>query len=271
MAKPRNHSRIVGTTTRPPSRTKTRQAPRLSGARRPSRRTLYLSAIGIALAVAAALVIISVATRGGGTSPSQPAAQAAALTGVAETQTMLRDLPQQKNVLGSPKAPVTLVEYADPQCPYCAEWARNALPEIVRDYVRPGKVRIEYRGMAFIGPESTTGLQAAFAAGNQGKFWHVLELLYANQGGENTGWIDEPLLGAIAGRAGIDTAQFNTDRGSFAVARAVTNSTTQARAAGVSSTPSFFAGRTGSRLRPVDVTSLDAGALRPVLDQLLAS
>jgi protein-disulfide isomerase len=232
---------------------------------------LYLSAIGAALAVAAALVIISVATCGGGTSAAPSTAQPAALTGVAATETMLRGLPQQKNVLGSPKAPVTLVEYADPQCPYCAQWARTALPEIVRDYVRPGRVRIEYRGMAFIGPQSTTGLQAAFAAGNQGRFWHVLELLYANQGGENSGWIDEPLLGAIAGRVGVDTTQFHTDRGSFAVARAVTDSTTQARAAGVSSTPSFFAGRTGSRLRPVDIPSLDAGALRRVLDRLLAS
>ena len=50
--------------------------------------------------------------------------------------------------LGSPDAPVTLVEYADLQCPFCAEWARGTFPAIVDEYVRPGQVRIEFRGLA---------------------------------------------------------------------------------------------------------------------------
>jgi hypothetical protein len=59
--------------------------------------------------------------------------------------------------LGRPDAPVTLVEIADYQCPFCAAFARDALPEIVQKYVRTGKVRIEFRALAFIGPDFGRG------------------------------------------------------------------------------------------------------------------
>src|SRR4051812_750117 len=63
-------------------------------------------------------------------------------------------IPQQGAALGRPTAPVTLVEYADLQCPYCAEWARRTLPVLASDYVRSGRLRIVFRGLAFVGPES---------------------------------------------------------------------------------------------------------------------
>ena len=264
MAKRKKPTRIVRTTTRTATAAR---APRKLQLRT---RTLYLGAIGAALAIAAALVIFSIATRGGdGSEPPRPTPLT--LSGATATNALLRGVPQQGNTLGSPSAPVTLVEYADPQCPYCAQWAHGALPELVREYVRTGRVRIEYRGMAFIGPDSSTGLAAAVAAGNQNKFWHFVDLLYANQGTENSGWINSALLGAIADKVGVDSSRFDDERQSSAVARAVSNSTLQARTAGINSTPTFYAGRTGGALRPVNVTSLDADALRPALDALLAS
>jgi protein-disulfide isomerase len=86
---------------------------------------------------------------------------------VAPATTLLRGIPQQGTALGSPSAPVTLIEYADLQCPYCGEWARNVFPQLVREYVSSGKLRIVYRGLAFIGPDSYTALQTAVAAGQQ--------------------------------------------------------------------------------------------------------
>ena len=68
-------------------------------------------------------------------------------------------------MLGKANAPVTIVEYADFQCPYCAQWAVDSFPAIVNEYVRPGKVRVVYDGVAFLGPDSLTALQTAFAAG----------------------------------------------------------------------------------------------------------
>ena len=95
-------------------------------------------------------------------------------------------------------APVTLVEYADLQCPYCAQWASTALPHLVRNYVGTGKLRIEFRGLAFIGPDSDEALRAALAAGRQDRLWNVVELLYANQSPENSGWASEELIHRIA-------------------------------------------------------------------------
>jgi protein-disulfide isomerase len=174
-------------------------------------------------------------------------------------------------MLGSPRAPVTLVEFADPQCPYCAQWSTSAMPEIVRDYVRTGKVRIEFHGMAFLGPDSRTGLAAAFAAARQNKLWNVMHLLYANQGVENAGWINDGLLEWIGSSSGVDGARFATERQSQQTAIAVDEATTHAQSIGVTATPTFFAGPTGGTMRPVQLQSLDAAALRPTLDQLLAS
>ena len=74
---------------------------------------------------------------------------------------MLDGIPQDGIALGEPDAPVTLVEYADLQCPFCAEWALQTFPELVADYVRDGRLRIEFRGLTFIGPESEDALRAA--------------------------------------------------------------------------------------------------------------
>ena len=47
-----------------------------------------------------------------------------------------------------------MVEFADLQCPFCAEYTKNVVPTIVNRYVRPGKLRIEFRPLTFIGPDS---------------------------------------------------------------------------------------------------------------------
>ena len=64
----------------------------------------------------------------------------------------LLGIPQAGVVLGDPNAPVTLVEWADLQCPFCREWSTAAFPALVHDYVRTGKLQIVFRGLAFLGP-----------------------------------------------------------------------------------------------------------------------
>jgi hypothetical protein len=61
-------------------------------------------------------------------------------------------IPQEESLLGDPDANVTLIEYADMQCPYCAEYAEQMLPTLVDDYVRPGTVNADFR----VGPSSAT-------------------------------------------------------------------------------------------------------------------
>ena len=77
----------------------------------------------------------------------------------------LAGIPQKGDTLGRAAAPVTIQVFEDPQCPYCKEWNVDTLPSVVKDYVRTGKVKLVYRGIKIIGPNSEYGLRANYAAG----------------------------------------------------------------------------------------------------------
>ena len=218
-----------------------------------------------AAAVVAAGLIVGLALTGGGSAPPAPS-----LTGVAAVAGMLDGIPQSAMALGRSDAPVTLVEFADPQCPYCAEWATHALPGVIARYVRTGKVRIVFNGMDFVGADSETALRTALAAGAQNHLWNVLELLYENQGTENTGWVTEPLLQSI-GRAvpGLDWKTMLDAGGSASVDEEIAQAASLASTVGVTSTPSFAVGRTGGPLRLVTISSLDVAGIAPALDAAL--
>ena len=188
-----------------------------------------------------------------------------------DTAAVLDGIPQTGRSLGRPDAPVTLVEFADLQCPYCAQWSQQAFAELVRDYVRTGKVRLLFGGVAFLGPDSEQALRFALAAGRQGKLWNVVHLLYANQGPENSGWVSNELLRGIgAAIPSFATEEALDEASTVPVHQEVESIANEAGALGVTGTPSFAAGRTGGELRLIEVRSLDAQGLRPALDALLA-
>lgn len=202
--------------------------------------------------------------------PAGPGVANPPVRGGSSVAAMLRGLPQQGTALGRQKASVILLEFADLQCPFCAEWARTALPVLIRDYVRPGKVRIVFGGMHFIGPDSTTALRTALAAGAQHRFWNMLELLFLNQGRENTGWVTDPLLRAIgSGIPGLNANRMLRDRQSKAVDEQLAAADDLATRALVRSTPAFAVGRAGESLRIVHINALTADALRPALNAAL--
>lgn len=183
---------------------------------------------------------------------------------------LLEGIPQHDLDLGSPDAPVTLVEFADPQCPFCGDWARQTLPVLVRKYVRPGKLKIQFRGLHFLGSDSETALRAVLAAGSQNKLWQVLENLYERQGQENSGWVTQALLREIGDAVpGLDAKQMLADSGSAPITKQLNETTQLAQAIGVNSTPSFFAARTGAKLDRVQIHSLDPAGIEPTLDRLL--
>src|SRR5436190_13456661 len=121
-------------------------APQQRGARRASPKVLIGALAG--LVVIGAIIGAVVALTGGKSSPKPPSA----LPGAAAVRRMFAGIPQNANVLGSPGAPVTLVEYIDVQCPYCQIFETKALPKLLTKYVRPGKVKIEARPIVAIGP-----------------------------------------------------------------------------------------------------------------------
>lgn len=218
-------------------------------------------------ASAAALAGALIAASALGAAPDR---RATTPTTARTTASQFAGIRQHGAVLGNPKAPVTLVEYADLQCPYCAEWARLTLPVLVASYVRPGKLRIAFNGLAFLGPDSRVALRTAIAAGRHDRLWDVVDALYLSQGPENSGWVDDALLARIAGDAGLDWPRLRSERAAPWVARTEQKAAAAATAAGISSTPSFQLGRTGGALQTVTLHSLGPDGLVPALDSLLA-
>jgi protein-disulfide isomerase len=169
---------------------------------------------------------------------------------------------------------VTLVEYADLQCPFCRDFALGALPTLVDRYVRDGKVKLELRLLRFLGPDSETAANAAMAAAEQDRYWTFAELFYRNQGDENSGYVTDDFLRRIGGAIpGLDPASLIGDRAATASAeRRLAGFDASARAAGVDSTPSFLLAQGDGAPKRVKVSSLDdPGAFTGPIDRALAA
>lgn len=221
------------------------------GRRRASPKVLLAGAAALAVVLAAAVGLVSVLGGGGG--PAKPLAAAA------DVRLLLDGVSQQGNVLGEPSAPVTVVEYADLQCPYCRDFDTQVVPGLVSRYVRAGKAKLVFRPLAFIGPDSVRGRNAVIAAGLQGRLFDVVQLLYANQGAENGGWLGEQMVrSAGTSVPGLDLARFDADRSSTQVATSAKAFDDEAARAGIRSTPTLLVGRTGKTLRKVDPGQLEA-------------
>ena len=86
-------------------------------------------------------------------------------------------------VLGSPTARVAIVEFSDFQCPYCERFAVQTLPQLRRDYIDTGKVQFVYRHspLEAIHPLAVKAATASHCAQQQGNFWKMHDLIFANQ------------------------------------------------------------------------------------------
>jgi protein-disulfide isomerase len=229
----------------------------------------------LAAMVVAALVVVGlvVALSGGkkGTTATVPPPAAGAIPGQKESAAMLDGIAQHGIALGDPKAPVTLYEFADLQCPFCKEFALQTLPLIVRDYVRTGKVRIQYQDLAFLGPQSKVAAAAAAAAGEQNKLWNFADLMYYNQGQENSGYVTDAFITRLY-RAipGLDAAKANAARKGPPATDAWVEPQRLAKQYGIDSTPSFVYGKTGGPLKLLDTPTLGYSDFQKPLDQLIA-
>jgi len=112
--------------------------------------------------------------------------------------------------LGRPDAPVHLVVWSDFQCPACKAFSDASEGRLITDYVVPGKLRIEYRDLVVIGPESSAAAAAARCADQQGKFWPYHDVLFANQAPENSGKLTPKRLQDMADALGLDRTKFDS-------------------------------------------------------------
>jgi protein-disulfide isomerase len=202
------------------------------------RRLQYLIIAGFAaIAVIVALIVISQSggdDDGGGESPSN-------VLGAAQVEAELSGIPQQGQVLGDANAPVTVVEFGDPQCPACAAFAEQIAPELIASEVKGGSVKYEFQPYLIIGPDSEPAMTASLAAGEQGRFWNFLQLLYLNQGAENSGYVTDAYLTSIAEAAGVpDIEAWDQSRNSPQWDSVLSNGTSQAESNGFQGTPSIL-------------------------------
>jgi len=145
------------------------------------------------------------------------------------------------NAMGNPNAPVKIVEYADFQCPYCKNFYTDTEEQIIEAYIKTGKVYFEYFSFAnFIGEESARAAEAAYCAGDQGKFWEMHDIIYTNQGAERSGALRDDRLRAFAERIELDTNTFSACFNNGKYKSKVTQDGVNAQQAGVASTPSFL-------------------------------
>ncbi|ATW49351.1 DsbA family protein [Streptomyces peucetius] len=140
---------------------------------------------------------------------------------------------------GRTDAPVVMIEYADFQCGYCGKFARDTEPELVKKYVADGTLRIEWRNFPIFGEESESAARAAWAAGQQGRFWEFHAAGYA-EGAKEKGF-GKDRLRTLADEAGVaDLDRFARDLDSDAARLAVKKDQEEAYGLGATSTPSFL-------------------------------
>ena len=155
-------------------------------------------------------------------------------------------------MLGSPKAPLTMVQYIDLQCPICREYETEVMPTITQRYVRQGKLKVITRPVTFIGAESEAGRRAALSAGLQNKLAQFNQLIYFNQGAENSGWLTDDLVtAAYASIPGLDVQEALNSRNSSRVVAQTRAFDQQANNDNVLGTPTVLVGKTGGTLRNI--------------------
>ena len=201
---------------------------------------LTLAAFG-AVALIVALIVISQSggdDDNGGDTPTT----VAGVKDAARVDAELQGIPQDGQALGDPSAAVTITEFGDPQCPVCRAFAEQIAPQLISDEVKSGNAKYVYQPYIIIGPDSKPAMKAALAAGEQGRFWNYLQLFYANQGEENSGYVTDGFLTSIARAAGVsDLDSWNQSREDAKWEAVLAKGTSDAESFGFNGTPSILA------------------------------
>jgi protein-disulfide isomerase len=161
---------------------------------------------------------------------------------------LIEGVPQDGFILGDPEAPVTLVQYIEPQCPHCKHYEDTVFPTLVADLVRAGKLKIEWRGVHFIGSDSEKALKYLVAAAKQNGLWRMSGLLFDAQGPQNSGWVTDSLLRESAKMSGLDWERLRRDAESAETKKIIQTFGRQSRDDKLTGTPFFLMGPSDGRI-----------------------
>ena len=139
-------------------------------------------------------------------------------------------------VKGSNDAPVTMIEFSDFECSFCALFYLQTLPQIEENYIQTGKVKFVYRDYPLsFHPHAQTAAEAAECAKEQEKYWEYHDKLY-----NNINDLDNESLKQYAKDLGLDITQFNECLDSGKMASEVEKDFQDGASYGISGTPTFF-------------------------------
>ncbi len=193
-------------------------------------------------------------TGGSSTSSTSPSATSDPNDAARRKEMMSYLVGQVRHFKGDEKAPVTIIEFSDFQCPFCGKFEAETVSQIEKNYVETGKVRFGYWHFAFLGQESIDAAEASECASDQNAFWEYHNLLFKSQNGENKGAFAKDKLKEFAAGLKLDTQAFNDCLDSGKYTQIVQELTGTAQSIGVRSTPSFVVnGRAIIGAQPYDV------------------
>jgi protein-disulfide isomerase len=218
------------------------------------------AAVPVAVAVAATVAAIVLSFAAGARDANLAAA-------AARMQRQIARIPQHGAMLGKPSAPVTVVEFADLQCPFCASYMLSTFPKLLADDVAPGKVKMVLNTVWLLGRGSARGAAAAASAAAQNKMWSFADAFYYSQGSENSGYITDRFLRQIGSQVpGLAVGKMMLDRRSSSTTARLKAMHAVATSNGIYGTPTFIVqDAAGQRVLVVGSAKLEAA-----IDQALA-
>jgi protein-disulfide isomerase len=176
-------------------------------------------------------------------------------------------------VYGKTDAKVTIVEFSDYQCPFCARYSNETFPQIAREYVQTGQVKYVFHDfpIASIHPQAFKAHEAVHCAGEQAKRGEMHERVFANQQA-----MTEADLNGHAQALGLDAARFQKCLASGVYAATIRKGLEEGQKSGVTGTPTFFLGLTEENSPTVKAVRRIVGAhpysaFKAAIDDLLSS
>lgn len=148
------------------------------------------------------------------------------------------------SALGNEQAKIAIVEFADYQCPFCAQFNKETKDSIIENFVDTGKAKFLYKDLIVndgSDKASTLAAAASYCAAEQGMYWAYHDELFKNSNGENTGWVTKDNLKQFANNVKIpDLIKFSDCVHTGKYNEIVSENDSFARNIGLQSTPSFI-------------------------------
>jgi len=188
---------------------------------------------------------------------------------------LTRPVVQNASALGSNTANITIVEFGDYKCQYCARFHRETKGQLIDNFVDTGQVKFMFKDFVVndrpLDKQSTLAARASYCAADQGKYWQYHDEVYDNSKGEDVGWVTKEILNQFAQNVQVpDLMKFSECVDSQKYNDVVAQNNELARSLGVSATPTFLIIKQGRQPEGIEGAQPD-NSFQEVISQLQKS